>query len=120
MATCVQSTVMVMTTVKEVWLHSLSVTPIQVKQNAKVKLFFTGDDNPASDNSSNHTSKHDPGEPIKEDTNDMQLMTVHLSHRLSHQAIIHLLQCMELMMEKDWLQFLILSFTDIVEKNLHV
>ena len=35
--------------------------------------FFTGDDNPASENSSNHTSKLDPGEPIKEDMNDMPM-----------------------------------------------
>ena len=48
------------------------MTPIQVKENAKVR-FFTGDDNPASENSSNHTSKHDPGEPIKEDTNAMPI-----------------------------------------------
>ena len=41
----------------------------------KGDIFFTGDDNPVSENSSNHTSKHDPGEPIKikEDTNAMPI-----------------------------------------------
>ena len=39
----------------------------------KSDVFFTGDDNPDPENNSNHTSKLHPGEPIKEDMNDISI-----------------------------------------------